>query len=165
MTPQSNPATNGFSSSAGDGADHDDFAKSPGNPLADVLSLLGGVNPINVAGKVLETVVTMSAEMVQTVSTFNDTMLEMNRMVHRVNSLLDEIEGPVRQVVPLLEISLNQAKGTLKKVDTVLGQVGSLPGDVAKAVGTLGELASRLGPLAQFAETAGGLFGIKPSPG
>jgi hypothetical protein len=92
-------------------------------------------------------------------------MLEMNRMVHRVNSLLDEIEGPVRQVVPLMEMSLNQAKGTLKKVDSVLSQVGSLPADVAKAVGTLGELASRLGPLAQFAESAGGLFGIKPGPG
>jgi ABC-type transporter Mla subunit MlaD len=145
--------------------DNTDAARAAGNPLVDMLSLLGGVNPITVAGKVLETVVTMSAEMVQTVSTFNDTMLEMNRMVHRVNSLLDEIEGPVRQVVPLMEISLNQAKGTLKKVDAVLGQVGSLPSDVAKAVSTLGELASRLGPLAQFAESAGGLFGIKPSAG
>lgn len=85
-------------------------------------------------------------------------------MAHRMNSLLDEIEGPVRQVVPLLEVSLSQAKGTLKKVDAVIGQIGSLPSDVAKAVSTLGDLASRLGPLAQFAETAGGLFGIKSGP-
>jgi methyl-accepting chemotaxis protein len=134
-------------------------------PLTDLLSLLGGVNPLVTAGKILETVVTMSSEMIQSVSTFNDTMLEMNRMVHRVNSLLDEIEGPVRQVVPLVEGSLTQAKGTLKKVDAVLGQIGSLPSDVAKAVTTLGDLASRLGPLAQFAETAGGLFGIKSGPG
>ena len=150
-----------------------DFADSPsesretskgstGPSINDVFSLLGGVNPLVAAGKILETVVTMSTEMIQTVSTFNDTMLEMNRMVHRVNSLLDEIEGPVRQVVPLMEVSLNQAKGTMKKIDAVLGQIGSLPSDVAKAVGTLGDLASRLGPLAQFAETAGGLFGMKP---
>ena len=140
--------------------------KSPnGSSLTDVFSLLGGVNPLVAAGKILETVVTMSSEMIQSVSTFNDTMLEMNRMVHRVNSLLDEIEGPVRQVVPLMEMSLNQAKGTMKKVDAVLGQVGSLPSDVAKAVSTLGDLASRLGPLAQFAETAGGIFGIKSGPG
>lgn len=147
-------------------ADTEDFSKSSGGPsLNDLLSLLTGVNPLVAAGKILETVVSTSSEMIQSVSTFNDTMLEMNRMVHRVNSLLDEIEGPVRQVVPLLEISLNQAKGTMKRVDAVLGQVGSLPSDIAKAVGTLGELASRLGPLAQFAETAGGIFGIKSGPG
>ena len=137
---------------------------SGGSPLVDLLSLLGGVNPLATAGKLLETVVSMSSEMIQSVSTFNDTMLEMNRMAHRMNSLLDEIEGPVRQVVPLLEVSLSQAKGTLKKVDAVIGQIGSLPSDVAKAVSTLGDLASRLGPLAQFAETAGGLFGIKSGP-
>lgn len=133
--------------------------------VADLFSLLTGVNPVNAAGKVFETVVSMSAEMIQTVATFNDTMLEMNRMVHRMNSLLDEIEGPVRQVVPLMEASLSQAKGTMKKVDAVIGQIGSLPSDVAKAVSTLGELATRLGPLAQFAETAGGIFGIKSGPG
>lgn len=139
--------------------------ESGGSSLNDLLSLLGGVNPLMAAGKLLEHVVSMSSEMIQSVSTFNDTMSEMNRMVHRVNSLLDEIEGPVRQVVPLMEISLNQAKGTMKKVDSVLSQIGSLPSDVAKAVSTLGDLASRLGPLAQFAETAGGIFGIKPGQG
>jgi enamine deaminase RidA (YjgF/YER057c/UK114 family) len=131
---------------------------SGGSPLVDLLSLLGGVNPLATAGKLLETVVSMSSEMIQSVSTFNDTMLEMNRMAHRMNSLLDEIEGPVRQV------ALSQAKGTMKKVDAVIGQIGSLPSDVAKAVSTLGDLASRLGPLAQFAESAGGLFGIKSGP-
>ena len=149
-----------------DGSESSDSVKSSaGSPLVDLLSLLGGVNPLATAGKLLETVVSMSSEMIQSVSMFNDTMVEMNRMVHRMNSLLDEIEGPVRQVVPLMEVSLNQAKGTMKKVDAVIGQIGSLPSDVAKAVSTLGDLASRLGPLAQFAETAGGLFGIKSGPG
>jgi methyl-accepting chemotaxis protein len=150
----------------GDASESSDSVKSPsGSLLVDLLSLIGGVNPLASVGKILETVVSMSSEMIQSVSMFNDTMLEMNRMVHRVNSLLDEFEGTVRQVVPLLEVSLNQAKGTMKKVDAVIGQIGSLPSDVAKAVSTLGDLASRLGPLAQFAETAGGLFGIKSAPG
>jgi methyl-accepting chemotaxis protein len=150
----------------GDASESSDSVKSPsGSPLVDLLSLIGGVNPLATAGKILESVVSMSSEMIQSVSMFNDTMIEMNRMVHRMNSLLDEIEGPVRQAVPLLEVSLNQAKGTMKKVDAVIGQIGSLPSDVAKAVSTLGDLASRLGPLAQFAETAGGLFGIKSGPG
>lgn len=143
-----------------------DAKSSGGLPgVNDLLSLLGGVNPVATASKILESVVSMSGEMFQTFATFNDTMLEMNRMVHRVNSLLDEIEGPVRQAIPLLEISLNQAKGTMKRVDAVINQIGSLPSDVAKAVSTLGDLASRLGPLAQFAESAGGLFGLKSGPG
>lgn len=133
--------------------------------MSDLLSLLGGASPLLAAGRVLESVVGMSTEFVHTISTFNDTMQEMNRMVHRLNSLLDDVEGPVRQAVPLVEISLSQAKGTMKKIDSVVNQIGSLPSDVAKAVSTLGDLASRLGPLAQFAESAGGLFGIKPNPG
>lgn len=166
MTFESGPAESEWSSTGDPTSDSEETAKqSSGFPLADLLSMLGGVNPLVAAGKILDTVVTMSAEMIQSVSTFNDTMLEMNRMVHRVNSLLDEVEGPIRAAVPLMEVSLNQAKGTLKRVDSVINQIGSLPSDVAKAVSTLGELASRLGPLAQFAETAGGLFGIKSGPG
>ncbi|MFM7756057.1 MAG: hypothetical protein ACKO84_04795 [Actinomycetota bacterium] len=131
--------------------------------VGDLLSLLGGVNPLAAAGKALEVVVTMTGELVQSVVTFNDTISEMNKVAHRVNALLDEFEGPVREMVPLLEVSLKQAKGTLKRVDAVVGQVGSLPADVAKAVGILGDLVGRLGPLAQFAESAGGLFGLRGS--
>lgn len=133
--------------------------------VGDLLSLLGGVNPMVAAGKALETVVTLTGELVKSIGTFNDTMTEMNKVAHRVNALLDEIEEPVRDMVPLLQISLKQAKSTLKKVDGVVNQVGSLPSDVAKAVGILGDLAGRLGPLAQFAESAGGLFGLRGSSG
>lgn len=125
--------------------------------LGDVLSMIGGVNPLAVAGRAVETVVNLTSEMVQTLGNFNDTMRELNIAARRVNSLLDEIEAPLKVLVP-------QVKNTMKKVDGVLGQVGSLPGDVAKAVSTLGDLASRLGPLAQFAETAGGIFGVRTPP-
>lgn len=131
--------------------------------VGDLLSLLSGVNPVVAAGKALETVVGLTSEIVQSIATFNDTMTEMNKVAHRVNALLDDIEKPMREMVPILEISLKQAKGTLKKVDGVINQVGSLPADVAKAVGILGDLAGRLGPLAQFAESAGGLFGMRGS--
>lgn len=133
--------------------------------IGDLLSLIGGVNPLAAAGKALELAVTMTGELVQSIATFNDTMTEMNKVAHRVNALLDEIEEPVRDMVPLLQMSLKQAKGTLKRVDSVVGQVGSLPADVAKAVGILGDLVGRLGPLAQFAESAGGLFGLRGSSG
>jgi ABC-type transporter Mla subunit MlaD len=69
------------------------------------------------AGKALETAVGLTAEIVKSISTFNDTMTEMNKVAHRVNALLDEIEEPVRDMVPLVQLSLKQAKSTLKKVD------------------------------------------------
>ena len=80
-----------------------------------------------------------------------------------MNALLDQIEGPVAEIVPLVQASAKQAKSTLKKVDGVINQIGTLPADVTKAVSTLGDLAGRLGPLAQFAEVAGGMFGMKPT--
>ena len=131
--------------------------------LGDVMSLLGGVNPVAMAGKAVETMVTLTGELVQTLANFNDTMRELNTAARRVNSLLDDIEVPIRAIVPQVQAGVKQARSTIKRVDGVLGQVGSLPADVAKAVSTLGDLAVRLSPLAAFAESAGGLFGMKPN--
>jgi ABC-type transporter Mla subunit MlaD len=111
----------------------------------------------------VETVMQVTGDIVQSISTFNDTLSELNKVAHRVNALLDEIEGPVAEIVPLVQSSVKQAKLTLKKVDGVIDQVGTLPADISQAVATLGDLAGRLGPLAQFAEVAGGMFGMKPA--
>ena len=112
-------------------------------------------------GRMVETVMQVTGDIVQSIGTFNDTITELNKVAHRVNALLDEIEGPVAEIVPLVVATAKQAKSTLKKVDGVLNQIGTLPADVTKAVSTLGDLAGRLGPLAQFAEAAGGMFGVK----
>jgi hypothetical protein len=114
-------------------------------------------------GRMVETVMQVTGDIVQSISTFNDTLSELNKVAHRVNALLDEIEGPVAEIVPLVQASVKQAKSTLKKVDGVIDQVGTLPADISQAVATLGDLAGRLGPLAQFAEVAGGMFGMKPA--
>jgi methyl-accepting chemotaxis protein len=114
-------------------------------------------------GRMVETVMQVTGDIVQSISTFNDTLNEINKVAHRVNALLDEIEGPVAEIVPLVQASAKQAKATLKKVDGVIDQVGTLPADVTQAVAMLGDLAGRLGPLAQFAEVAGGMFGMKPA--
>jgi ABC-type transporter Mla subunit MlaD len=121
------------------------------------MSMLGGVNPLALAGRAVDTATHVTAELVQALTNFNETMREINTAARRVNSLLDEIEQPIKIVVP-------QVTSTLKRFDAVLGQIGSLPSDVTKAVSMLGDLASRLGPLAQFAETAGGLFGVRTPP-
>ena len=129
----------------------------------DLLGLLGGTNPVMAIGRMVETVMQVTGDIVQSIGTFNDTLTEINKVARRVNALLDEIEGPVAEIVPLVQSSAKQAKSTLKKVDGVINQIGTLPADVTKAVSTLGDLAGRLGPLAQFAEVAGGMFGMKPT--
>ena len=131
----------------------------------EIIGLLGGANPLMAIGRMVETVMQVTGDIVQSIGTFNDTMTELNKVAHRVNALLDDIEGPVAEIVPLVQASAKQAKSTLKKVDGVINQIGTLPADVTKAVATLGDLAGRLGPLAQFAEVAGGMFGMKSTNG
>lgn len=125
------------------------------------MSLLGGAAPLMAVGRIVEMVTQMTGEVVKSIATFNDTMTELNRVAHRVNDLLDDLEAPLREIVPAVQAGVKQARGTLKKVDGVVSQVGTLPADVTKAVATLGDLAGRLGPLTQFAEMAGGMFGMK----
>ena len=160
--PKSEPAADESSSTAASTASSSSSGSAiPG--INDLLGLLGGASPVMAIGRMVETVMQVTGDIVQSIGTFNDTITELNKVAHRVNALLDEIEGPAAEIVPLVLATAKQAKSTLKKVDGVLNQIGTLPADVTKAVSTLGDLAGRLGPLAQFAEAAGGMFGVKPT--
>ena len=160
--PKSEPAADESSSTASSTASSSSSGSAiPG--INDLLGLLGGASPVMAIGRMVETVMQVTGDIVQSIGTFNDTITELNKVAHRVNALLDEIEGPAAEIVPLVVATAKQAKSTLKKVDGVLNQIGTLPADVTKAVSTLGDLAGRLGPLAQFAEAAGGMFGVKPT--
>ena len=154
--PKSEPAADTSSNTASSSSSGTSI---PG--INDLLGLLGGASPVMAIGRMVETVMQVTGDIVQSIGTFNDTISELNKVAHRVNALLDEIEGPAAEVVPIVLATAKQAKSTLKKVDGVLSQIGTLPADVTKAVSTLGDLAGRLGPLAQFAEAAGGMFGVK----
>ena len=154
--PKSEPAADTSSNTASSSSSGTSI---PG--INDLLGLLGGASPVMALGRMVETVMQVTGDIVQSIGTFNDTITELNKVAHRVNALLDEIEGPAAEVVPIVLATAKQAKSTLKKVDGVLSQIGTLPADVTKAVSTLGDLAGRLGPLAQFAEAAGGMFGVK----
>ena len=158
--PKSEPAADTSSGTASNSSSGSASSSSiPG--INDLLGLLGGASPVMAIGRMVETVMQVTGDIVQSIGTFNDTITELNKVAHRVNALLDEIEGPAAEIVPLVLATAKQAKSTLKKVDGVLNQIGTLPADVTKAVSTLGDLAGRLGPLAQFAEAAGGMFGVK----
>ena len=156
--PKSEPAADTSSNTASSSSSGTSI---PG--INDLLGLLGGASPVMAIGRMVETVMQVTGDIVQSIGKFNDTISELNKVAHRVNALLDEIEGPAAEIVPLVLATAKQAKSTLKKVDGVLNQIGTLPADVTKAVSTLGDLAGRLGPLAQFAEAAGGMFGVKPT--
>ena len=156
--PKSEPAADTSSTTASSTASSSSI---PG--INDLLGLFGGASPVMAIGRMVETVMQVTGDIVQSISTFNDTLSELNKVAHRVNALLDEVEGPVAEIVPLVQASVKQAKSTLKKVDGVIDQVGTLPADITQAVATLGDLAGRLDPLAQFAEVAGGMFGMKPA--
>ena len=158
--PKSEPAAD-ESSSPASGSSSGSASSSAIPGINDLLGLLGGASPVMAIGRMVETVMQVTGDIVKSIGTFNDTITELNKVAHRVNALLDEIEGPAAEVVPLVVATAKQAKSTLKKVDGVLNQIGTLPADVTKAVSTLGDLAGRLGPLAQFAEAAGGMFGVK----
>jgi ABC-type transporter Mla subunit MlaD len=78
------------------------------------------------------------------------TVDNLNRTTTRINSLLDDIEEPMRRVMPQVGNAMN-AMATMGEAATQLT-----------------ELSKRLGPLTTLAENAGGLFGFKtsrPTPG
>ena len=70
--------------------------------MNDLLGLLGGTNPVMAIGRMVETVMQVTGDIVQSIGTFNDTLTEINKVARRVNALLDEIEGPVAEIVPLV---------------------------------------------------------------
>jgi ABC-type transporter Mla subunit MlaD len=73
------------------------------------------------------------------------TLDNLNRTTGRVNALLDDIEDPLRRVMPQLGAAMG-AMATLGEAATQLA-----------------DLSKKLGPLTNIAEQAGGLFGLRPS--
>jgi hypothetical protein len=132
--------------------EHSDSASSNAAGLDELIALLLSVNPVNLAtkaidegGKALQQSRRTLELMLTTLENTAATMSNLNTAATRVNRLLDDIEEPLRAVMPLVGTSL-----------TAMAQMG----EIAK---NLGELTKRLGPLTTMAENAGTLFGMKPN--
>jgi ABC-type transporter Mla subunit MlaD len=117
----------------------------PTNPIEQLLLLLGSVDPIDVASKAVvagrrttESLITMLENLASTVD-------NMNRTTTRVNALLDEVEEPLKRIMPQVGAAMNALANL---------------GDAATA---LTDLSKRLGPLSSIAENAGNLFGLRPN--
>lgn len=75
-------------------------------------------------------------ELFRTIENLNTTMENLNETAERVNRLLADVEEPVRAMV-------------------------AVPNRLDELVGIMTEMSRRLGPLASFAESAGGMFGLR----
>lgn len=115
------------------------------NPLEQLLQLLALVDPIEVATKAVDISRRTTESLISIVENLAVTVDNLNRTTTRINTLLDDIEEPMRRVMPQVGNAMN-AMATMGEAATQLT-----------------ELSKRLGPLTTLAENAGGLFGFKPS--
>lgn len=115
-----------------------------GNPLEQLLALVGMMDPIDIASRAVDASRRTTEALITVLENFASTVDNLNRTTTRINSLLDDIEEPMRRVMPQVGNALNAM--------AMMGEVAT----------QLGELSKRLGPLTTLAENAGGLFGFRP---
>ena len=114
------------------------------NPIEQLLQLLTLVDPIELASKAVDTTRRTTETLVNVLENFASTIDNLNRTTTRINALLDDIEEPLKRVMPQLGNAMN-AMATMGEAATQLA-----------------EISKRLGPLTTLAENAGGLFGFRP---
>jgi ABC-type transporter Mla subunit MlaD len=154
------------------------------DPFADVISLVAG--PIAAVIRSFDQLRKGADELMKGLENFNATMVTLNETAGRVNRLLNDIEEPVRAMVPQITRTVKLADdmatrlsgpvdevvpGLRRLADTLDSPVlRDLPTDLGQFLEVLNDLRRRIGPLAQLAEQAGGLFGLRlpgfgaPSP-
>ena len=146
----------------------------------DLFTLLGSNNPLTAMTKSAEQFRTAVTGFIEAVSTFKQTMENLNATTTRMNRLLDEIEGPLHILMPQMTAATEQASrvftmlsGPVERVAPGLAQLAEtlnspvmveLPKRMSEAMDAMVGLPKTLGPLGQMAEMAGGLFGRGLSP-
>jgi len=149
------------------------------DPLADVFTLFAA--PIAGTIRSVEQFRTGVDEFLKGVENFNRTMANLNETTERINSLLADVEEPIRAAVPQLTRSVKAADEMMKVVSGPAIAAAPAFNQIAETIATpafqqlpdrvnqfnemMAEMSRRLGPLAQLAESAGGLFGGLRLPG
>lgn len=145
------------------------------DPFSDIISLVAG--PIAAVIRSFDQLRTGSDELMKGLANFNRTMTTLNDTAERVNGLLNDIEQPVRAIVPQvtrtvkfaddfssrLSGPLEQVIPGLVKLSATLNSpvISALPNELTGFVDAINDLVRRLSPLGQIAESAGGLFGLR----
>jgi len=117
------------------------------------------------------------SDLLRSVENFNRSMEQLQEIAGRVNGLLDAVEEPVRLAIPQLTRTIQVADRLVSQIADPIEKVApgidrladtlsspvltTFPADLGAFVSTLGDVAARLAPLAQIAEQAGGLFGMR----
>jgi ABC-type transporter Mla subunit MlaD len=145
------------------------------DPFADVISLVAG--PISAVVRSFDQLRKGADELMRGLENFNTTMTNLNETAERVNRMLNDLEEPVRAMLPQIRRTVNAAEsistrltgpvddvipGLQRLADTLDSPVlRSLPADLGQFMTVINDLSTRLGPLGQFAEQAGRMFGLR----
>ena len=146
--------------------------------FAEIVNLLAA--PIAGAMRSVEQTKRGVDEMWRAVENLNRTLESLNDTAQRVNRLLDEVEGPVKAMIPQLTRTIETADSITRRLDGPIRAAAPnierivetlsapgfarLPSQLTDVLESIGDVSRRLGPLAAFAEGAGGLFGaMRPS--
>ncbi|MBI5090311.1 MAG: hypothetical protein HZB15_16030 [Actinobacteria bacterium] len=123
---------------------------TPPPGIGDLFNSVLGVNPLAGVQKSFTQFQRGVTQFLDSLETFNATMAQFNEIAERVTRLLDDVEPPIRALMPQVTRTVQAAE--------------SLPKDLADLITLLGDVARRLQPLGQLAESAGGLFGLPRLP-
>lgn len=145
------------------------------DPFSDVISLVAG--PIAGVIRQFDQLRRGAEELLHGFENFNATMANLNETAARVNRLLNDFEEPIRAMLPQITRTVKLADDMAARLSTPLDQVvpglnrlaatldspvlRSLPTDLGQFMEVVNDLARRMSPLAQIAEQAGGLFGLR----
>ena len=156
----------------------DAMAESHSPGLSDVIALLGGANPLATIGKTIEPFRRGVNDFLATLENLNATMATLNDVATRVSRLLDDVEEPIRAFMPQVTRSIKAADAVINQISAPIDKVApgltrladtlaapvfvNMATDIASFIEGMGDLARRLQPLAQMAESAGSMFGLRP---
>ncbi len=145
------------------------------DPFAEVINLLAA--PIASGIRSYEQFRRGIEEMFRTIDNLNTTMENLNEAASRLNRLMADVEEPIRTMIPQLSRTVKAAdemievvSGPAMKVAPSLVRISDtlgspaftrLPDQLTEFLNVMGEMSRRMGPLTQFAESAGSLFGLR----
>lgn len=144
-------------------------------PLENVISLVSA--PIAAVIRQADQMRRGADEVMRALENFNATMENLNETAARINRLLNDFEEPVRAMLPQVTRAVRilddmssrlsgpvdqVAPGLVRLAETLNSPVlSSFPRDLSQFVEIINDLGRRMSPLAQIAEQAGGMFGLR----
>lgn len=145
------------------------------DPLDGMISLVA--SPIAAGIRSFDQFRKGADELLRGVENFNTTMENLNDTIARVNRMLNEFEEPIRAIMPQITRTVKLAEDLSSRLAGPVDQVApgltrlaetlnspvlaALPRDLGEFMNVINDLGRRMSPLAQLAEQAGGMFGLR----